>query len=60
MSKQRPDTGPIWTAHELSNGEYVVCERGNPDAWLRSDTVVRPPDREEHDSTDDGSYVREF
>jgi hypothetical protein len=57
---EHSDTGPIRTAHEVSNGEYVVCERRNPDAWLRSDTVVRPPDREGPDGVDDGSYVREF
>jgi len=28
------------TAYEVGNGDFVVCEDGNPDGWIRSDTVV--------------------
>lgn len=30
----------VWNAYEVGNGDLVVCEEGNADAWLRSDTVV--------------------
>lgn len=56
----RPDTTPTWTAYEVTNGEYVVCERGNPHAWIRSDTVVPLPDNESTAETaDDEHHVRE-
>jgi hypothetical protein len=34
------DTADVWKTYEVGNGDLVVCEEGNPDAWLRSDTVV--------------------
>ena len=58
---ERSDAAPTWTAYEVSNGEYVVCERGNPEAWLRSDTVVTLPDSETSDAPDDDEpHARKF
>jgi len=34
------DTAHVWKTYEVGNGDLVVCEEGNPDAWLRSDTVA--------------------
>ncbi|WP_247377876.1 DUF7331 family protein [Halorientalis brevis] len=56
---ERSDAAPTWTAYEVSNGEYVVCERGNPHAWLRSDAVVPLPDSEHSPAGDDETHVRE-
>ena len=40
------ETTYVWKAYEVRSGELVVCEAGNPDAWLRSDTVVPLVDSE--------------
>jgi hypothetical protein len=34
------DTSYVWNAYEVGNGDLVVCEEGNAEGWLRSDTVV--------------------
>lgn len=49
----------IWAGYEIATGEYVVCERGKPTAWLRSDTVVPLPDSDPTDETDE-RHVSEF
>ncbi|MFB6083853.1 MAG: hypothetical protein ABEJ94_06380 [Halorientalis sp.] len=43
------DTEERWTGFEVGDGDYVVCDPDNPDAWLRSDTVVTLADRPERE-----------
>jgi hypothetical protein len=40
LSDMDEDTAYVWNAYEVGNGDLVVCEEGNADGWLRSDTVV--------------------
>lgn len=40
----------VWSAYHVGNGDLVVCEEGNVDGWIRSDTVVPLVD------ADDGAH----
>lgn len=50
---EHPEVEDRWTGYEVGDGDYVVCERGNAAAWIRSDTVLELADgartRTEHE-----------
>ena len=45
MSEMAPDDAEKTVAYE-DGGDIVICDRKNPNAWIRSDTVVAPDEVE--------------